>query len=854
MAEPTEREREKSGATTDDVAAAAQNKLVKEAAIAMLATKDLFEPVSAPDNSFARYGLVTAKGVAKLPEGVWNATVHSVTHPLETLQTFGAAAAMGAVLKTVLPEAGPAGKIAGVAIGAYFTYQAAKPIMEAYSDAGNAKTMIDLDNAAMKLGNAGGEFAVGTLIAAGGYKLGAGGAERILLTERMDRFADFKQAAWDGAFDKVSKAGTKIIDGLGIRKTAEPVKIASSVNLDPRFELREGTSRYIPSEKKAPAFGVLKGEVSPIAEMEATVMLKSKSSGLAMDRALKRIELGRAEYYSDAKFAEKFGASEQSLTEITKFAEQHKLTVAEADLRSGRVVLKGKAGDFSSAFQTRLQEYQTPSGSTFRAREGSLAVPDKIQRNIEGIFGLDDRPQARSYAISLAELEAKANKAKPPSPLVPENVAGKSAIPDVKRTIPETSRADAPKVDAPKVDAPKADTPKPNPQIPADAKKGYLPNEVADAYNFPTKNMGEGSSVAIIQLGGGMDLVNEAAFYKAHGLPEPKIKVISVGGVKTKTGVELAADREVSLDSQIVGAIAPKADQKVIFGPNSDKGFIDTITRGTFAEAGERPTTSISISWGAPEETWTKQGLTGMNQAFKKAALKGISIFAAAGDDGALDKAPSGRFNVDYPAADPHVTAAGGTRLEIGADGKIKSERVWNGSGATGGGVSEQFAVPEYQKGIEIPANANKTGKPGRGVPDISGNADPATGWRIRVNGVEDIIGGTSASAPMFAALDARLSGELGKSVGPWNPFLYKSGKANAPFYNDIIGGDNNGYPTVKGWDATTGWGSVNGQMMLEALKADRASAPATLRNAMRNLIPGANNFNNADTSGKPKS
>lgn len=775
---------------------------INELALKQIADKDPLGQLAAPHSSIGKYGLVTAKGIQKLPEGMWNSVVHYATNPVDLVTTFGAAAAMGAVLKTVLPEGGTAGKIASVAIGAYFTYHAAKPMMEAYSDAGNAVTMLDIDNAATKFGNAGGEFVVGSVIAAGGYKLGAGAAERVLLSERLDGFADSKQALWDGASDRIVRAGKSIAqkfqagtitEKLGIKQTIEPVKTAGSVNVDPRFELREGTSRFAPSEKQAPKAATLKGEVPAGVEMEATVMLKSKGTDLAMERTLKRIQSGRQGFLTDESFAKKFGASEQALGEVTKFAEQHGLKIAEADPLSGRVVLKGSAGDFSNAFQTRLGEYQTQSGFTFRGREGAIALPNTLQNAVEGVYGLDNRPHARNYRITLGPVQQEGHK-----------------------FAPRTS-------------------------------KGYIPTEVADAYNFP-KNMGEGRSVAIIQLGGGIDLANEAAYYKAHGLPKPEIKVISVGGAKTKTGIDIGADGEVTLDSQIVGAIAPKAQQKVIFAPNSDKGFIDAVTRGTFQKSGELPSSSISISWGAPEEVWTEQGLRGMNQAFKKAALKGISIFAAAGDDGAVDLAPSGRFNVDYPASDPHVTAAGGTSLEI-AGGKISSEKVWNGKGATGGGVSERFEVPDYQKNISIPPNANKTGRLGRGVPDISGNADPNTGWRIRTNGVEEIVGGTSAVSPMLAALDARISAELGRNLGPWNPFLYKSG-TGAKFYNDIIGGNNNGYPTEKGWDATTGFGSVNGQLLLEAFKADKASSSSI----MKNLLPlplGGYNYRLKDSNGK---
>jgi kumamolisin len=502
---------------------------------------------------------------------------------------------------------------------------------------------------------------------------------------------------------------------------------------------------------------------------------------------------------NDAQFTEKFGATQESLDEVAKFAKDHNLQLSEANLSSGRVVLKGTAGQFSDAFDTKLNTYDL-NGNTYTGREGSLMIPNSMANHIEGVFGLDERPQARSYAVKLSDLDlAKAQAI--------QGAAGPA------------EPGDGP----------------PSGRGPIDPKRasGYMPNEVADAYNFPKGTTGKGGGVAIVELGGGIDLNNEAAYYKAHGLKMPDIKTIELGNAKNQTGGP--ADGEVALDSQVIGAVAPDAKQTIIFGENSDQGFMDAITRGSFPEKGETPNQAISISWGGPIENWTDQGKRGMNLAFKKAALKGISVFAASGDDGAVDNAQSGQFNTDYPAADPDVMGTGGTRLTI-KNGQITGEVAWNngeGRGAGGGGISPD-GVPDYQKGLEMPPNANGTGVPGRGVPDIAGDADPVTGYKIRVNGTEQVIGGTSAVAPLYAALALRLNEGLGKPVGFLNPFFYKNGMAGtAPFFNDIVSGNNNGYNTGKGWDAVTGWGSVDGEKLLSALKGDNLTFGARLSNAV---------------------
>ena len=145
---------------------------------------------------------------------------------------------------------------------------------------------------------------------------------------------------------------------------------------------------------------------------------------------------------------------------------------------------------------------------------------------------------------------------------------------------------------------------------------------------------------------------------------------------------------------------------------------------------------------------------------------------------------------------------------------------VWNdgdGGGATGGGISEKFPVPDFQQGLQLPENGNNDGVQGRGAPDIAGDAAPSTGYRIRVNGQEQVVGGTSAVAPLYAGLMMRVNGALGHPAGFLNPILYKNG--NSGIFNDVTEGNNNGYNAGPCWDAATGWGSIDGQKFLDMLR-----------------------------------
>jgi kumamolisin len=206
-----------------------------------------------------------------------------------------------------------------------------------------------------------------------------------------------------------------------------------------------------------------------------------------------------------------------------------------------------------------------------------------------------------------------------------------------------------------------------------------------------------------------------------------------------------------------------------------------------------------------------------MNTALQDAAAMGVTVTVAAGDDGATDASPDNSLQVDFPAASPYVLSCGGTKLEA-AGTSISGEEVWNelasDSGATGGGVSRVFSIPAWQKASGVPAQPN-TDFPGRGVPDVAGDADPLTGYVTRVDGQDGVIGGTSAVAPLWAGLIALLNQQLGRRLGFVNPLLYQKGGSA---FHDIVKGNNGHYDADKGWDACTGLGSPNGAALAKAL------------------------------------
>jgi len=290
---------------------------------------------------------------------------------------------------------------------------------------------------------------------------------------------------------------------------------------------------------------------------------------------------------------------------------------------------------------------------------------------------------------------------------------------------------------------------------------------------------------------------------------------VSVDGGVNKPLVDKNADGEVLLDIEVAGAVAPSARIVVYFAPNTDQGFHDAIT--TAVHDNVKKPSVVSISWGGPEDSWTPQAADAMLQAVTDAAAVGVTVTAAAGDDGSTDGVSDNKLHVDLPACLPPVLACGGTRLNT-MHGASTSEVVWNelakNEGATGGGVSKMFPIPSYQASAGVPVQP-ETNFAGRGVPDVAGDADPVTGYLVRVDGKNMVIGGTSAVAPLWAGLIALINQQLGRPLGFAHPALYNIGSSA---FRDITDGNNGKFAAGANWDACTGLGSPNGTALVQAL------------------------------------
>jgi kumamolisin len=475
--------------------------------------------------------------------------------------------------------------------------------------------------------------------------------------------------------------------------------------------------------------------------------------------------LGRRQYLTREQYSAAHGADAADIGKVIAFAQQAGLVVVDSNAARRSVFLSGTAGQIAAAFGTTIEQVEHEAGVSRRCT-APLNVPAELAGIIEGVFGISDTPLAKPHFKLGAPIEAI---------------------------------------------------------VPAAASGSFTPVEVARLYDFPTGLDGSGQCIGIIELGGGYRSLDLKKYFGSLHLPVPKVTTVSVDGGKNSPGLPTGADGEVMLDIEVAGAVAPMASIAVYFAPNTDKGFLDAITTAIHDNV-NKPSV-ISISWGAPEKDWTEQALTSFDAAFQEAAALGVTICCAAGDAGSGDQnpdngtQPDGLAHADFPGSSPHVLCCGGTRLVAGG-GAIASETVWNDDptkSASGGGVSDFFALPSYQSAHIVPPSANPGGKVGRGVPDVAGNADPQTGYRIRVDLLSFVVGGTSAVAPLWAGLIALMNQKLPQPVGFLNPLLYGQ-LVGSGSLRDITSGDIGAYKAGPGWDACSGWGSPVGAKLLQTL------------------------------------
>jgi kumamolisin len=487
---------------------------------------------------------------------------------------------------------------------------------------------------------------------------------------------------------------------------------------------------------------------------------------------------GRA-FLARGALADEVTPAPEALDAVKAFCHQHGFTLSRIALGGLFVTIEGKAGALARAFGVTIGRYRH-GDLVLRAYEGTLRLPAALARHVRAVLGLDDLSRLAAQPDAAAFTE-------PPS------------------------------------------------------LKGNLPTTVAfDYYQYPQHLTGRGATVAFIEQDLRVDLAKIQAYYAKLGVgPVTIVLVPEWGPPNALDSLEPSKlNGEAMLDLKLTGAVAPGATL-VGYGIVQDYGYssdlwVDTLIAALTNE--KHPCNVMSISLGRPESVWSTQTALSVNFLFAIAGLLGVTVCVASGDFGAPGNVNGGGTytqNCAFPASSPFCLACGGTELVLTQQGDqrtLNGEVVWNEMAAigqkraTGGGISMLFPVPDFQQTLTLPAPFNEGQTSGRGMPDVAGNA--------AANSSYDVGYGTSAAAPMWAALMALLvEGNGGQPLGYLNPRLYELQLGGTECCKPITEGDNGppdsniSFPAGKPWNACCGLGSPLGSSLATALGIGAATS-----------------------------
>jgi kumamolisin len=510
------------------------------------------------------------------------------------------------------------------------------------------------------------------------------------------------------------------------------------------------------------------------ANQHATIEVSLK---LRRKAALPAVPAKPAAFMTRAQLAAGYGATQADIDGVVAAFGKFGLKEVDANKATRTVKLSGSVASMEQAFQVKLISYAHEGGS-YRGRVGALQVPDKVKDIVQGVFGLDNRRVARHRR----------------APARDNTHARLGSVPSA----------------------------------------WYVPSELATHYNFPAGD-GQGETVGLLEFGGGYFASDLKKFCGLAGISAPpKVTTISTDG--TATDSRDGAEGEVMLDIEVIAGACPRANIAVYFAQWTEQGWITALDAAVHDDTNNPGI--ISISWGNAEDNdiWTVSAMNQVNETLQEAALLGMTVCVAAGDDGSSDAVTDGLAHVDFPSSSPYVLSVGGTTIPSkGGNGPDIGWKEGDGlradnGGSSGGGVSAVFPRPAWQNGIAIPP-VNPGAMVGRCIPDIAANADwNASPYLLVVDGQSQPNGGTSAASPLMASLLTRINATrvaAGKArVGYVTPSLYQMAGAStigAAGCTDVTQGDNitdqtGGYSAGPGYDAVSGWGTPDGQALAAAL------------------------------------
>jgi kumamolisin len=473
-------------------------------------------------------------------------------------------------------------------------------------------------------------------------------------------------------------------------------------------------------------------------------------------------------FLGSAEFDERYAPSREQYEALKSLARQYGLSVVGE--HGSRTVLDvaAPASTVRKVFGAQLQILQTAEGKQYHAPAGEVQLPFPISAIGADVVALNDRPahthlRVRREHVSQAEIRAAAQ-----------------------------------------------------PHSGTQQSGSYAPADIQTAYDLAGIQNG-GTPVAVFELSSAN--YGDAATYAGNfGLNSPNLVQKTVDGGTTNT----TGSTEVMLDIEMIQAVSNPTTMYVYTGPNSGSGVLDTYTQ----IADDDLVSQVSTSWGECESSEGQSAADAENTVFTKMVAEGISLFAAAGDNGAYDCGGSGSLAVDDPASQPEVVGVGGTSLTTSSSQAYVSEAVWDTSSTEGGGggISTFWSIPSYQQGVTFNGASGQYSTTMRNVPDVALDADPATGFYVYDSdsaGGWTVVGGTSDAAPQYAAFWSLVSAGLGKAAGFANPTLYpiaENAGSYASDFHDVTSGSNNYYQAVTGYDDASGWGSYDGGNLYTAV------------------------------------
>ncbi len=486
-------------------------------------------------------------------------------------------------------------------------------------------------------------------------------------------------------------------------------------------------------------------------EIDITVWLRRKRRNPVISAERKSRPISRLQLDG------RWGADQADLDQLLSYLKSVDSSIRLADsekvnpgLARRLVSITGPIGKLEKAFGVRLEVARLPGRPPLRVRSGPLHVPPSLLGAVLGVFGLDERPIGEP-AIGMLPAGGPAATAVVPTP-----------------------------------------------------------RQVADLYQFKTVGSCRGEVIALMQFGCGYVPAHVMKYFDDNGIRRPQLIDVGVAGATNSPSNPLTdGDKEATLDIEVAGAVAEEATLVTYFAPHTAQGWIQAISLAVHDSI--RNPTVMSISWGAPELgqsntlIWGEADMKAMSSQFEDACLLGMTVLASAGNHGSDCKVGDWKAHVNYPASDPLVVACGGTVIDDYV-GHPEKETAWEYGG---GGISDVYAVPVYQKKVPLPLSLS-TFRPGRGLPDIAGYAYP--GYDFWIGSIARLPG-TSLVAPLYAAAVARNNAAVGQPTGLLHLDLYRyksiTRDIDDPISNNTSNGTNGapGYYGRAGWDARTGLG-----------------------------------------------